>query len=206
MKKIFAGLMTVFMLAVAACGSSNAAQSAPPAPAEGGKTEPAATAANGGKALVVYFSRSGNTEALAKMIAAETGADMFRVTTVKPYPEGYQETVDLAKAEQQAKARPAINGKVENMAAYDVIYVGMPNWWSSMPMPMFTFLEQYDFAGKTIVPFVTHGGGGVANCVSDLKKTVPNAKVLEPLVISGGSASGAQGEVSGWLNRLGLKK
>ena len=114
---------------------------------------------NSSKALVVYYSRSGNTEALARMIGNETGADMFRVTTVTPYPEVYRETTELARAERDNNARPAINGRVENMADYDVVYIGVPNWWSTMPMPMFTFLEQYDLSGKTIVPFVTHGGG-----------------------------------------------
>lgn len=164
------------------------------------------TASNNNKALVVYYSRSGNTESLAKMISAETGADLFRVTNVNPYPAEYRETTEVARAERDNNARPPINGKIENMADYDVVFVGVPNWWSTMPMAMFTFLEQYDFSGKTIVPFVTHGGGGVANCVSDLKKTVPGVTVLDALVVSGGSAKNAQSDVNAWLQRVGLKK
>lgn len=87
------------------------------------------------------YSRSGNTEALARMIGNETGADMFRVTTVTPYPEAYRETTEVARAERDNNARPAINGRVENMADYDVAYIGVPNWWSTMPMPMFNFFR-----------------------------------------------------------------
>lgn len=202
MRKILAGMMSAFLLLVAACGGSNAEAIATD---NGGKVMQAEKV-NAGKALVVYYSRSGNTEAIANMISTETGADMFRVTTVKPYPEAYRETTEVARAERDNNARPEINGRVENMADYDIVYVGIPNWWSTMPMALFTFMEQYDFSGKTIVPFVTHGGGGVANCVSDLQKTAPNAKFLDALVISGSNAKGAQSDVSAWLNRLGLKK
>ena len=128
--------------------------------------------ANNGKALVVYYSRSGNTEAVARMIGNETGADLFRVTTVKPYPEEYRAATEQARAERDSNARPAINGRVEALAAYDVVY----------------------------------GGGGVANCVSDLKKAVPNAKVLEAFVVSGSNAANAQSDVRAWLQRLGLTK
>ena len=188
---------------VAACGGSNAEAISTD---NGGKIMQSENKTNSSKALVVYYSRSGNTEALARMIGNETGADMFRVTTVTPYPEVYRETTELARAERDNNARPAINGRVENMADYDVVYIGVPNWWSTMPMPMFTFLEQYDLSGKIIVPFVTHGGGGVANCVSDLKKAVPGATVLDALVVSGGNAQNAQSDVSAWLKRLGLVK
>ena len=176
MKKIVVVLMSMLAMLVAACGGSNAEAISTD---NGGKIMQSENKTNSSKALVVYYSRSGNTEALARMIGNETGADMFRVTTVTPYPEVYRETTELARAERDNNARPAINGRVENMADYDVVYIGVPNWWSTMPMPMFTFLEQYDLSGKTIVPFVTHGGGGVANCVSDLKKAVPGATVLE---------------------------
>ena len=182
MKKIVVVLMSMLAMLVAACGGSNAE---------------AISTDNGGK--IMQSENKTN-------IGNETGADMFRVTTVTPYPEVYRETTELARAERDNNARPAINGRVENMADYDVVYIGVPNWWSTMPMPMFTFLEQYDLSGKIIVPFVTHGGGGVANCVSDLKKAVPGATVLDALVVSGGNAQNAQSDVSAWLKRLGLVK
>ena len=183
MKKIVVVLMSMLAMLVAACGGSNAEAISTD---NGGKIMQSENKTNSSKALVVYYSRSGNTEALARMIGNETG--------------------ELARAERDNNARPAINGRVENMADYDVVYIGVPNWWSTMPMPMFTFLEQYDLSGKTIVPFVTHGGGGVANCVSDLKKAVPGATVLDALVVSGGNAQNAQSDVSAWLKRLGLVK
>lgn len=203
MKKIIAVLMAILAMLVAACGGSNAEAISTD---NGGKIMQSEKQANNGKALVVYYSRSGNTEAVARMIGNETGADLFRVTTVKPYPEEDRATTEQARAERDSNARPAINGRVEALAAYDVIYIGVPNWWSTMPMPMFTFLEQHDLSGKTVVPFVTHGGGGVANCVSDLKKAVPNANVLEAFVVSGSNAASAQSDVRAWLQRLGLTK
>lgn len=203
MKKIIAAVMAILAMLVAACGGSNAEAISTD---NGGKIMQSEKQANNGKALVVYYSRSGNTEAVARMIGNETGADLFRVTTVKPYPEEDRATTEQARAERDSNARPAINGRVEALAAYDVIYIGVPNWWSTMPMPMFTFLEQHDLSGKTVVPFVTHGGGGVANCVSDLKKAVPNANVLEAFVVSGSNAASAQSDVRAWLQRLGLTK
>ena len=187
MKKIVVVLMSMLAMLVAACGGSNAEAISTD---NGGKIMQSENKTNSSKALVVYYSRSGNTEALARMIGNETGADMFRVTTVTPYPEAYRETTEVARAERDNNARPAINGRVENMADYDVVYIGVPNWWSTMPMPMFTFLEQYDLSGKTI----------------DLKKAVPGATVLDALVVSGGSAQNAQSDVSAWLKRLGLVK
>lgn len=203
MKKIIAALMAILAMLVAACGGSNAEAISTD---NGGKIMQSEKQANNGKALVVYYSRSGNTEAVSRMIGNETGADLFRVTTVEPYPEEYRAATEQARAERDSNARPAINGRVEALAAYDVVYIGVPNWWSTMPMPMFTFLEQHDLSGKTVVPFVTHGGGGVANCVSDLKKAVPNANVLEAFVVSGSNAASAQSDVRAWLQRLGLTK
>lgn len=145
MKKIVVVLMSMLAMLVAACSGSNAEAISTD---NGGKIMQSENKTNSSKALVVYYSRSGNTEALARMIGNETGADMFRVTTVTPYPEAYRETTEVARAERDNNARPAINGRVENMADYDVVYIGVPNWWSTMPMPMFTFLEQYDLSGK----------------------------------------------------------
>lgn len=139
MKKIVVVLMSMLAMLVAACGGSNAEAISTD---NGGKIMQSENKTNSSKALVVYYSRSGNTEALARMIGNETGADMFRVTTVTPYPEVYRETTELARAERDNNARPAINGRVENMADYDVVYIGVPNWWSTMPMPMFTFLDE----------------------------------------------------------------
>ena len=141
-----------------------------------------------GKALVVYFSWSGNTEALAQEIQAQTGADIFRIETATPYPENYNATVDQGRAELRENARPALKqAKVENLAEYDTVFIGAPNWWSSIPMAVATFLEANDLSGKTVAQFVTHGGGGVANCGRDLQRLCPGAKFTEVLSV-GGSA------------------
>ena len=160
-----------------------------------------------GKTLVAYFSWSGNTEALAKMIQAETGADIFRIETAEPYPEDYNATVDQGRAEQRENARPALKqAKVPNLADYDTVFIGVPNWWSSIPMPVATFLEANDLSGKTVAQFVTHGGGGVANCDRDLQRLCPGAKFTEVLSVGGSSARGAKEEVTEWLAAIGFAK
>ena len=162
-----------------------------------------APAADGGKQpLVAYFSKSGNTEALADMIHKEVGGQILQIKPVKPYPADYQQTVDLAKEEQKSNARPAIEAKI-NPDDYSVIFLGFPNWWSSMPMPVYTFIEESKLNGHTIIPFLTHGGGGQAHAVSDLKKLCPQSKILPVLAVSGSQASSSQKEVSKWLKDLG---
>lgn len=160
-----------------------------------------------GKALVVYFSWSGNTEALAQEIQAQTGADIFRIETATPYPENYNATVDQGRAELRENARPALKqAKVENLAEYDTVFIGAPNWWNSIPMPVATFLEANGLSGKTVAQFLTHGGGGVANCGRDLQKLCSGAKFTEILSIGGSSARGAKAEVTEWLAAIGFAK
>ena len=168
------------------------------------------------KKLIAYFTRAGmnyvggeianltegNTEVAAKMIQKLTGADMFRIDTVKSYPEGYQETTEVAKQELRQNARPKLTGYVDNMADYGVIYLGYPNWWGTMPMAVFTFLEQYDFASKTIIPFCTHEGSGMGNSENEIKKLCAGARVLKGLPIRGGSVQSAENDIAEWLKRL----
>lgn len=131
-----------------------------------------AQAADGKKVLVAYFSRTGeqygvgnitegNTAIIGKMIAKQTGADTYEIKVVNDsYPTGYNPLVEFAKKEKQAKARPKIIGKVENFDDYGTIFVGYPNWWGDMPMPVYTFLESYDFSNKKVYHFCTHEGSG----------------------------------------------
>lgn len=156
------------------------------------------------KILIAYFSRSGNTRAIADMIQAQTGADIFEIKTATSYPEDYRRMTDQAKAEQNAGARPTLSGTVADMSSYDTVFVGYPNWWSSMPMPVFTFLESYDFSGKTVIPFITHGGGGAGHSLSDMKRTIPGAQVAQALVINGENASSAREDVAEWLGKSGV--
>ncbi len=160
-----------------------------------------------GKALVVYFSWGGNTEALAKEIQAQTGADVFRIETVEPYPQDYNATVDKGREEQRENARPALKqAKIERLADYDTVFIGAPNWWSSIPMPVATFLEANDFSGKTVAQFLTHGGGGVANCDRDLQALCPGAKFTEVLSVGGSSARSTKEDVAEWLAAIGFAK
>jgi len=164
------------------------------------------------KSLVAYFSREGknyvsgaitdlpvgNTEVVARMIQKATGSDSF--------PTDYHQTTDVAQKEQRANARPELTAHVENMDAYDVIFLGYPNWYGTMPMPVFTFLEQYDFAGKTIIPFCTHEGSGTGSSENDIARICPQARLLKGLSVHGTYAGSAQGDVENWLRKIGMAK
>ncbi|MDR1653906.1 MAG: NAD(P)H-dependent oxidoreductase [Prevotellaceae bacterium] len=157
-----------------------------------------------GKILIAYFSWGGNTREMAKQIKQQTGGDLFEIKTVKSYPADYNECVDVAKKEQQADARPPLAAEVQNMAEYDTVFVGYPNWWGTMPQALFTFLEAYDFSGKTLIPFCTHGGGRWGRSLNDLKKLCPNATLLEGLEISGGMVRRSKDDVANWLQKIGI--
>lgn len=170
------------------------------------------------KCLIAYFSRErdnyvsgkivnlpiGNTKVIADMIREITGGDLFRIDTVKSYPEEYTETTNVAKKELNDNSRPELSSHVENMDSYDVIFLGYPNWWGTMPTPVFTFLEEYDFSGKTIVPFCTHEGSGLGRSEKDIAKLCPKAILLKGLPIRGFHVSAAKKDVADWLNKLGM--
>ena len=158
----------------------------------------------GSKSLVVYFSWSGNTENVAKSIQNQTDSDIFKIVPATPYSDDYNTVVDLAKVEQRENARPAIADSIENIADYDVIYVGFPNWWGDMPMILYTFFDSYELSGKTIAPFCTSGGSGLSNTVNEMKELEPNATVTDGLHIGSSSASNPDNAVSEWLSEIGL--
>lgn len=167
------------------------------------------------KSLIAYFSRKGNnyvggsivnlpvgnTEVAAKKIQKLTGSDLFQIRTVKSYPEDYTETTNVAQEEKRGNARPELTETVDNMDSYDVIYIGYPNWWGTMPMAVFTFLEEYDFSGKTIVPFCTHEGSGMGSSERDIKRLCPNANVLSGLAIRGSSIERSDKDITNWLKK-----
>jgi flavodoxin len=167
------------------------------------------------KSLVAYFSRPGNnyvggsivslpvgnTEVVARKIHELTGSDLFRIKTVRNYPEDYMETTNAAQEEKRQNARPVLTDKVSSMGSYDVVYVGYPNWWGTMPMAVFTFLESYDLSGKTIAPFCTHEGSGMGRSEQDIKTLCPKAKVLPGLAIRGGGVNNEDKELADWLKR-----
>jgi len=168
------------------------------------------------KCLIAYFSRKGNnyvsgrivnltvgnTEVVAKMIQEVTGGDLFHIEAVDSYPEDYTEATEAAQKELRANARPELKEQIENMDSYDVVFLGYPNWWGTMPMPVFTFLEEYDFSGITIVPFCTHEGSGLGRSERDIEKLCPKSEVLKGLAVHGTSAGSAQKSVSAWLDKL----
>lgn len=210
-KRILALFITIaLVITFAACGAkqesnetnTTAKRSVAPAPGE--------------KALVTYFSRTGeqdkvgviekgNTKIVAEIIAAETGADIFEIVPkTDNYPMTFDALCDVAKEEQNNHARPEIASSVENFDNYSIIYLGYPIWWADLPMICYTFLESYDFSGKTIIPFCTHEGSADANTQSKIQSAVPSATVTEVLAIRGQDAQndldGVKSTISEWLN------
>ena len=211
MKKIF--LLLLMILMVSGCGGE--AQEKNPAPEK--KSTPEKTSAADKKILVVYFSRTGeeyavgnitkgNTEIVAEYIAQKIGADIFEIKPAKPYPDAYEPCTELAKQELESNARPALEKNIDSLAQYDTIFIGYPIWWSALPRVVVTFLEANDFSGKTIIPFCTHGGSGLAGTEREIKDACPNAKVLDGLAVVGKTAqenfSAAQKDVDAWLTKL----
>ena len=169
------------------------------------------------KVLVAYFSRTGeqysvgnitegNTAIIAKMIATKTNGDLFEIKVKNDnYPKGYTELTEYAKAEMNQNARPEIVGKVDNFEQYDTIFIGFPIWWGDKPMPVYTFIDSYNFNGKNIIPFCTHEGSGFCG-TQGMDKT--GAKILKGLAIYGHTAQNdrteADKKVSEWLKGLGF--
>jgi flavodoxin len=158
------------------------------------------------KILVVYYSKTGNTREMAKQIQKATGGDIFEIQVVKAYPDDYQTLVNQAKKEINAAYKPELKAKVKDIGKYDVIFVGSPNWWSTIAPPVATFLTSYDFSGKTIIPFVTHGGGGMARCEKDVQKLCPKSNFAKGLALSGSSVKHSQDKVNKWLREIKIIK
>ena len=147
---------------------------------------------------------TGNTGVVADMIAQATGADLFSIRTVEQYPDTYDATIDQGQQEQSDGARPELATHLENLDSYDTIFLGFPNWWGDMPMAVYTFLDEVDLSGKTVIPFVTSGGSSFSNTISTIQQMEPQATVQEGLSIGASSATGAQQQVESWLSELGL--
>ena len=169
--------------------------------------------------LVAYFSRAdenynvgtidkGNTQIVAEFIADEVCGDSFHIETVTPYPADYDDCCDVAKQELADKARPELNGTVDNMEQYDIIFLGYPIWWGDMPMAVYTFMDSYDFSDKVVIPFNTHEGSGESGTYSAIGSYLPNAQVLDGMAIQGKTAqefsSDTQQAVRDWLDDLGF--
>lgn len=162
--------------------------------------------AEGGKVLIAYFSWGGNTRGVAEEIQSQTGADLFEITPVTPYSNDYNTVLEQAQRDQNAQARPELTNHIGDMAQYDTIIIGYPNWWASIPMPIASFLEEYDFSGKTIVPFCSHGGGRFGQSITAISKLAPDAAMGEGLSVHYSGGSSLPGDVSGWLDANGIAK
>ena len=224
MKKIFSIMLAAMMLlTLASCGTNSAAgntdnNSGEPTSAGSADSDPTGEApsetpeetpdeapeSTGGKTLIAYFSRSGNTANLAQMIADASGGELFAVEPETPYPDDYNTVVDQAKTEQKENARPAISNTVENWDDYDTVFVGYPNWWGDVPMIMLTFMESYDWSGKTVIPFCTSGSGSFGNGVTSITDAASGASELDGFHVNGSRVDGAQEDVTSWLDGLGL--
>ncbi len=156
------------------------------------------------KILIAYFSHSGNTLIVAEELRVLTGGNLFEIKTAKPYPQDYDIVTDIAKKEQTANLRPPLIVTPADMSTYDVIILGYPNWWSTMPMAVFTFLEKFDFTGKRILPYCTHEGSGLGHSERDIARECPGAKVLPGLAIRGSRVRYAKEELKIWLRQNGL--
>lgn len=225
MKKVISiFIILALIFAFAGCAANNSASSGNTATAESKAKETTSTAPQAeetvseNNSLVVFFSRAGeqygvgviekgNTAIVADMIVAETGAGSFEIVPkTDNYPTTYDALTDYAKDEQNNNARPEIKDAVENFDSYDTIYLGYPIWWGDLPMICYTFLDSYDFSGKTIVPFCTHAGSGDAGTQSKIQSAVPNATVKEVLAVTGTDAQNNQDSVkatvSEWLSGM----
>ena len=173
------------------------------------------------KTLVVYFSapdnldnsyveidgeRLGNTQYMAYVIQENTAADIFRISPQNPYPKEHDALLEAAREEVRTNARPEIEGTIEDFDSYDVVFVGYPNWNGDMPYILYTFFESYDFSGKTIVPFNTHGGSGFSRTQETIAELTPDASMLEGKSISRNSIESAEQEIIDWLNSIGMLK
>ena len=213
MKRVLFFLTAVFLLASFAGGCGGGEKKAektdakPAKQAETVTKKAEAAPSPGKKILVAYFSRTGEEDAIAEI----TGADKFEIKTVKPYPHAYRETTDIAKKEQQDNVRPAIVGKPENLKDYNTIFLGYPIWWSDLPMAVYTFLENNDFNGKTIIPFCTSAGSymtGKESRIADHAKgaTVLNKGLGLPGRMSQDDPKAVKSEVEKWLKEIGYAK
>ncbi len=167
------------------------------------------------KVLIVYFSKKGenwwttslasltvgNTERFAKIIQGIAGGDLFEVVRKKEYPDGYYACCDEAKIEFHAKARPELLAH-HSSEGYDVVFIGYPTWWGTLPMPLFSWIEENNLAGKILIPFNTSEGSGFGTGLKDLAKEAPNSTILQGLALKGHNVEKSEGEIETWLANL----
>ena len=163
--------------------------------------------------LIAYFSRKdenyvsgtlkylevGNTEIVADMLQKLTGSDLFYIEMKEPYAEKYNDCIEQAQDDQKKNARPELKKYLNDLDRYDTIYLGYPNYWGTMPMAVFTFLEHYDLKGKTIKPFCTNEGSGLGRSMEDLKKECPDSLIKPGLALNGSQVKNSEAELQKWV-------
>ncbi len=220
MKKLIVILITIILaISLTACKKNNGS------PQNSNKTN---KVSNSDKILIAYFSREGNTSGastnsnvdavtraslqpgntriIADQIHEAMVGDIFKIQTVKPYPSDYDKVVDQAKKEQDSDYKPDLKTKVENIGSYDVIFIGYPNWWVTLPMPVEKFLSEYDLSGKIIIPFCTHEGSGFGRSIDDIKELCPNSTIADGFEVMDKDAKNSKNDVSKWLKNIGMLK
>lgn len=215
-------MCVIVLCAFAACRNTDV-----PEIAATGQQTATTVSRTSGKALVVYFSvpetdgvdassgasrlvadgkLQGNTEYVATVISEATGGDLFEIKTVHTYPGTHKELIDAAKKESDEDARPALATHIKNLDEYDVVFVGFPNWWYDMPQPLYTFFDEYDFSGKTVVPFCTHGGSRFSDAIKTIREMEQGTTVLDGYVIARDRVAGSQDGILNWIEKMGMRK
>ncbi len=208
-------LMAAGLLTTASCSGSRKPDVVSNEKMEENKMETKSTAGQeGGKVLIVYFSHAGenysvgnikvgNTKLVAEEIQKVTGGDTFEIVAEKSYDMSYQRLIELAQEEARTDELPAFKGAVDDISRYDTIFVGGPIWWGTYPRVMFTFFNQYDLNGKTLIPFTTHEGSGLGSVVEDLKRLYPKATVTGAFSMYGHEVRNGSAKIDKWLKGLG---
>ncbi|RHI95656.1 flavodoxin [Phocaeicola vulgatus] len=215
-------LCVIVLCAFAACRNTDV-----PEIAATGQQTATTVSRTSGKALVVYFSvpetdgvdassgasrlvadgkLQGNTEYVATVISEATDGDLFEIKTVHTYPGTHKELIDAAKKESDEDARPALATHIKNLDEYDVVFVGFPNWWYDMPQPLYTFFDEYDFSGKTVVPFCTHGGSRFSDAIKTIREMEQGTTVLDGYAIARDRVAGSQDGILNWIEKMGMRK
>ncbi|WP_125143393.1 flavodoxin [Clostridium transplantifaecale] len=166
-----------------------------------------ADAVAGASVVVSEGEKLGNTQYVAQLIQQTTGGDLFRIETTQVYPGDHDPLVEQAAKEQDADARPELATQIDNFDQYEIVLLGYPNWWGDMPQPLYTFLEEYDFGAKTMIPFITHGGSGASRTVETISELQPGALIRDnALILSRNDVAASAGEVTDWAEGLHLNR
>jgi len=201
-KTVILALTLLMSISLAACGSNSSKTEAkkdsisPSANAQAKGQEQTQTSLKTKKILVAYYSWSGNTREIASQIQKATGGDIVEIQPVVPYSSDYDTVTKQAKQEIESGYKPALKTKIDNINSYDVVFIGSPIWWGTIAPPVATFLSEYDLSGKTVVPFVTHGGGGQGRSFDDIAKLCPQSTILNGIDVFGRDTNGLQDELS----------